>query len=90
MNFFGFTPKYFELSESLFYEFLEKNYQDPKVEFFIPSAINNLIVDKIATMEVLKSDARWFGVTYKQDKQYVASEIQKLKDNGVYPLNLWS
>ncbi len=90
MNFFGFTPKYFDLSESLFYEFLEKNYQDPKVEFFIPSAINHLIVDKIATMEVLKSDALWFGVTYKQDKEYVASEIQKLKDNGVYPLNLWS
>lgn len=90
MNFFGFTPKYFELSESLFEEFLEKNYQEPKEEFFIPLAVNHLIVHKIGTMEVLKSNARWFGVTYKQDKEYVTSEIQKLKDKGVYPVNLWS
>jgi NDP-sugar pyrophosphorylase family protein len=89
MNFFGFTPKYFELSESLFEEFLAKNYKEPKAEFFIPLVINHIIVNKLATMEVLKSDARWFGVTYKQDKEYVTSEIQKLKDSGVYPINLW-
>lgn len=89
MNFFGFTPKYFVLSESLFEEFLAKNYKEPKAEFFIPLAINHIIVNKLATMEVLKSNARWFGVTYKQDKGYVTSEIQKLKDNGVYPINLW-
>lgn len=89
MNFFGFTPKYFELSESLFEEFLSKNYKELKAEFFIPLVINHIIVNKLATMKVLKSDARWFGVTYKQDKQYVTSEIQKLKDSGVYPINLW-
>ncbi len=89
MNFFGFTPKYFELSNQLFEEFLEKNYKEPKAEFFIPSVVNHLIVNKLGSMEVLKSDARWFGVTYKEDKEYVASEIQKLKDNGTYPVNLW-
>ncbi|MGV8945205.1 MAG: sugar phosphate nucleotidyltransferase [Lutibacter sp.] len=89
MNFFGFTPKYFELSESLFEEFLAKNYKEPKVEFFIPLVINHIIVNKLATMKVLRSNARWFGVTYKQDKDYVTSEIQKLKDNGVYPTHLW-
>jgi hypothetical protein len=89
MNFFGFTPKYFELSESLFEEFLTKNYKEPKAEFFIPLVINHIIVNKLATMKVLKSDARWFGVTYKQDKEYVTSEIQKLKDSGVYPVHLW-
>ena len=89
MNFFGFTPKYFELSESLFEEFLAKNYKEPKAEFFIPLVINHIIVNKLATMKVLKSDARWFGVTYKQDKVYVTSEIQKLKDQGVYPTHLW-
>ncbi len=40
-------------------------------------------------MEVLKSNARWFGVTYKQDKEHVTFEIQKLKDKGIYPKNLW-
>ncbi|MFZ2282776.1 MAG: sugar phosphate nucleotidyltransferase [Lutibacter sp.] len=89
MNFFGFTPTYFELSESLFEEFLANNYKEPKAEFFIPLVINHIIVNKLATMKVLKSDARWFGVTYKQDKEYVTSEIQKLKDSGVYPVNLW-
>jgi hypothetical protein len=89
MNFFGFTPKYFEVSESLFEEFLEKNYKEPKAEFFIPLAINHVIVNNIATMEVLKSEARWFGVTYKEDKDYVTSEIHKLKDSNVYPVNLW-
>jgi len=90
MNFFGFTPKYFDISESMFEEFLEENYKEPKAEFFIPLVINNLVVNKTASMEVLQSNARWFGVTYKQDKDYVTSEIQKLKDTGVYPKNLWS
>jgi len=89
MNFFGFTPKYFEISESMFEAFLEKNYKEPKAEFFIPLVVNNVIVDKTATMEVLKSNARWFGVTYKEDKPYVTSEIQKLKDSGIYPEKLW-
>jgi len=89
MNFFGFTPKYFELSESLFEDFLKDNYKEPKAEFFIPLVVNHLIVNKTAAMQVLKSDARWFGVTYIEDKAYVTSEIQKLKDTGVYPKNLW-
>jgi NDP-sugar pyrophosphorylase family protein len=89
MNFFGFTPKYFELSESLFEDFLKDNYKEPKAEFFIPLVVNHLIVSETASMQVLKSDARWFGVTYQEDKAYVTSEIQKLKDSGVYPKNLW-
>lgn len=89
MNFFGFTPKYFDISSSMFEAFLEKNYKEPKAEFFIPLVVNSVIVDKTATMEVLKSNARWFGVTYKEDKEYVTSEIQKLKNTGVYPKNLW-
>jgi len=90
MNFFGFTPKYFDISASMFEAFLENNYKEPKAEFFIPLVVNSVIVDKTATMEVLKSNARWFGVTYKEDKPYVTSEIQKLKDAGVYPKHLWS
>jgi len=90
MNFFGFTPKYFDISASMFEAFLENNYKEPKAEFFLPLVVNSVIVDKTATMEVLKSNARWFGVTYKEDKPYVTSEIQKLKDAGIYPKYLWS
>ncbi len=89
MNCFGFTPKYFEISESLFEEFLEKNCKEPKAEFFIPLVVNHVIVNKLAALKVLKSNARWFGVTYKEDKAYVTSEIQKLKDKSVYPTYLW-
>ncbi len=89
MNYFGFTPKYFELSSSLFEAFLEENYKEAKAEFFIPSIVNYIITNKIGSMEVLSSNARWFGVTYKDDKAYVTSEIQKLKDTGVYPTHLW-
>lgn len=90
MNFFGFTPKYFELTSTLFDEFLEQNYKEPKAEFFIPLAVNHIIVNELGTMEVLKSNAKWFGVTYKEDKEYVTGEIQKLKDNATYPADLWS
>lgn len=90
MNFFGFTPKYFELSEKLFINFLEENYQHPKAEFFIPLVVNHSIVNNIASMEVLTSNAQWFGVTYKEDKEYVTAEIQKLKAKNKYPENLWN
>jgi hypothetical protein len=89
MNFFGFTPRYFDISSELFEAFLEKNYKEPKAEFFIPLVVNELITKNKATMKVLKSDARWFGVTYKEDKEYVQNEIDKLKKSGVYPVKLW-
>jgi len=90
MNFFGFTPKYFDVSSSMFEEFLKQNYKEAKAEFFIPSVVNTCILNKTATMKVLKSNASWFGVTYKEDKDFVTSEIQKLKKSGVYPIHLWS
>jgi len=90
MNFFGFTPKYFELTNNLFEEFMTKNYLKPKAEFFIPLAVNHLLVNNLGSMEVLKSNAKWFGVTYKEDKAYVTAEVKKLKDKGIYPTHLWN
>lgn len=92
MNLFGFTPDYFEESERLFSEFLRNptNMSNPKAEFFIPLAVNALISSGKAKMRVLTSDARWFGVTYKEDKPEVVSKIRKLIDSGAYPEKLWS
>ncbi len=92
MNLFGFTPDYFEESERLFSEFLSNpaNMSNPKAEFFIPLAVNALISSGKAKMRVLTSDARWFGVTYKEDKPEVVSKIRKLIDSGAYPEKLWS
>ena len=89
MNFWGFTPKCFEFGNSLFETFLEANKNNLKAEFYIPSVVNEILKSGIANVEVLKSDAKWFGVTYKEDKEIVQNAIGKLKANNVYPQNLW-
>lgn len=89
MNFWGFTPKCFEFGDKLFEAFLEANKDNPKAEFFIPLVVSDILNSDKGSVEVLKSDAQWFGVTYKEDKAIVQAEIKKLKDNGVYPKQLW-
>jgi dTDP-glucose pyrophosphorylase len=89
MNFWGFTPKCFEFGEKLFEEFLESNKENLKAEFYIPSVVNEILKSGIASVEVLQSDAKWFGVTYKEDKEIVQKAIGELKKQNVYPRNLW-
>lgn len=89
MNFWGFTPKCFEFGGALFKAFLEVNKNNPKAEFFIPYVVNEILRSEKASVEVLKSDAQWFGVTYKEDKEIVQAAIGSLKEQGVYPTNLW-
>lgn len=90
MNFWGFTPNYFKVSETMFEAFLEENSKEMKAEFFIPLVVNAVIENNTGSVEVLKSDAKWFGVTYKEDKEIVTAAIKELKDKGVYPTCLWS
>lgn len=89
MNFWGFTPKCFEFGTTLFEAFLEDNKTNLKAEFYIPSIVNEMLTSKTASIEVLKSDAKWFGVTYKEDKKIVQKAIEELKNNDVYPSKLW-
>ena len=91
MNFWGFTPDYFGWSEDLFKTFLASDdvKVNPKAEFFIPYVADVLIKRNDATFKVLNCDAKWFGVTYKEDRPYVVSKINELIDKGVYPRNLW-
>lgn len=89
MNFWGFTPKCFAYGEALFEKFLEENANNLKAEFFIPLIVNGFLKEKTATVKVLTSEAKWFGVTYKEDKEMVQNEIEKLKNNNVYPTHLW-
>ena len=91
MNFFGFTPDFFEHSKEGFKQFLEGPAQtNIKAEFFIPLMVNNLINSDEAKLRVLSSDAAWFGVTYKEDKPDVVAKVQSLIDRGVYPNQLWA
>lgn len=91
MNMWGFTPDYFEHSDALFREFLSDpaNMSDPKAEFFIPLVVNRLINGGEATVRVLDTTSKWFGVTYAADRQDVVDRIQNLVDGGVYPDRLF-
>lgn len=91
MNLFGFTPDYFTHSESAFKEFLsaETTKTNLKAEFFIPLMVNRLIGGGVAKMKVLSTSAKWFGVTYKEDKPQLMAKIEALIADGVYPRNLW-
>ncbi len=89
MNFWGFTPKCFEFGAALFETFLEENKENLKAEFFLPSVVNEILQSGNATVEVLKSDAQWFGVTYKEDKEIVQTAIGALKKDKQYPKYLW-
>ncbi|MDG2280230.1 MAG: sugar phosphate nucleotidyltransferase [Flavicella sp.] len=89
MNFWGFTPKCFDFGSQLFEQFLEDNTENLKAEFFLPSVVNEILKSGKAKVEVLKSDAQWFGVTYKEDKEIVQEAVSKLKSEKEYPVNLW-
>ena len=91
MNMWGFTPDYFEYSEAYFKEFLSdpKNMENLKAEFFIPLMVNKLINENTATVKVLDTTSKWFGVTYSADRQSVVDKIQSLIDEGVYPNKLF-
>jgi len=89
MNFWGFTPEYFKQTGPMFIEFLKANGNSPKAEFYIPSAIDELINNSKAKVKVLRSDARWFGVTYKEDKPLVIEKLAQLIKSGTYPAQLW-
>ena len=91
MNMWGFTPDYFEHSESYFKEFLSdpKNMENLKAEFFIPLMVDKLINNGTATVKVLDTTSKWFGVTYAADRQSVVDKIQSLVDNGIYPAKLF-
>ncbi|MBP8793711.1 MAG: nucleotide-diphospho-sugar transferase [Lutibacter sp.] len=89
MNFWGFTPKCFEFVDNLFLEFLEENKENLKAEFFIPLLVSEMINSGVASVKVLKSNAKWFGVTYKEDKEIVQNEIAMLIKQQIYPSKLW-
>lgn len=89
MNFWGFTPAVFTQLEEQFIAFLAKEGQELKSEFFIPSVVAQIISTTNTEVKVLKSDAQWFGVTYRADKEKAINAIAKLVSKGVYPAELW-
>ncbi len=89
MNFWGFTPAIYDLMDEKFVRFLEGNIEVPKSEYVIPTAIGELINEGKISVEVLGTNAEWFGVTYPQDKENVIRKIASYKVQGEYPYDLW-
>ena len=85
MNLWGFTPDYFKYSDREFRRFLDRDINTPKAEFFIPLCIDTLIKNGEATVKVLDTDSRWFGVTYAADRQGVVDKLASLHADGTYP-----
>ena len=87
----GFNESILKELKDRFPAFLDANIQtNPlKCEYFLPTVVGELLAEDKATVEVLKSEDRWYGVTYKEDKENVMQAIQGLKDSGLYPQKLW-
>ncbi len=85
MNMWGFTPDYFDYSNESFAEFLKFNIDRPKAEFFIPMVVNEMMTKGLATVKVLTTKSRWFGVTYADDRAGVVEKLARLHAEGEYP-----
>ena len=89
MNFWGFTPDYFAHSEKSFVDFLNQSINVPKSEFFIPFVVSELVESGQSTVEVLRTDSKWFGVTYSEDRPAVVEKFAELHRQGIYPEQLF-
>lgn len=91
MNMWGFSASILGELKERFQSFLDANLtSNPlKCEYFLPSVVNDLIKEEKATVEVLTSQDKWYGVTYKEDKQTVMDAIAAMKEKGDYPAKLW-
>ncbi len=86
MNLWGFAPSFFAEGRQYLRDFLTNGEGDPlKKECLLPMLVDTLMHTRGLKVEVLSTKSVWFGVTYKEDKEYVASELKKLHDAGAYP-----
>lgn len=91
MNMWGFSASILKELKQRFVPFLEKGIQENpmKCEYFLPFVVDELLGEKKADVKVLRSEDKWYGVTYKEDKEVVVEAMQRLKDQGIYPQNVW-
>lgn len=86
MNCWGFTPDIFEALDKGFSEFLAQKHGNAlKCEYYLPFAVCDMLKKGECSVKVYRSRDEWYGVTYREDKSFVTSSIQALKDKGVYP-----
>ena len=91
MNMWGFTRSFLDEAEARFPAFLDKALaENPlKGEYFLPSVVDQLIREGRAEVQVLPSEDKWYGVTYREDKPAVTAAIAAMMEGGLYPEELW-
>ncbi|WP_341225265.1 sugar phosphate nucleotidyltransferase [uncultured Arcticibacterium sp.] len=89
MNFWGFMPSAFTKTKEYFEAYAKENYDAPKAEFYIPTIMSKMMGEGVGKCKVFDTSSDWFGVTYPDDKPDVQASIQKLVNDGAYPLKLW-
>lgn len=89
MNMWGFTPDYFDYAEREFIKFLERDIDTPKAEQVIPDVADALIKSGEATIKILDTDSKWFGVTYAEDRPGVVAKFAELHKSNLYPEKLF-
>jgi choline kinase len=89
MNLWGFRPSIFTHLEERFDRFLVERGRDPGAELYLPTVVDELIHEEKARVRVLHTLDRWFGVTYKEDRDEVAAYLRERVERGEYPERLW-
>ena len=91
MNMWGFTASFLKEIKNGFEGFLKEGLEvNPmKCEYYLPAVVSSLLSQNKATVAVLESSDKWYGITYKEDKPMVVAAIQNLKESGLYPQRLW-
>ncbi len=90
MNMFAFTSDIMDYLEAGYKKFFDDNKNNLKsCEYLIPTVVSDLIGEGKVTCDVLSTTSVWYGVTYKEDKDFVVSSLKKLVDNGEYPKGIW-
>lgn len=90
MNMWGFHASLFDELELLFKQFLEKNRQNIKAEFLLPTAIGSLLTSGYTSAKVLPVGCKWYGMTYREDRAPLSQAIAEMTRAGEYPAKLWN
>lgn len=89
MNMFGFTTQIFDFIDTDIHKFIANWLDDNTIEYQLPNVVGDMIKNNIVTVEVLKTNEEWIGITYKTDKELAEVKLQKLHDQGIYKNEVW-
>lgn len=90
MNTWGFTPSVYREADERFSKWFSEHKNEPKAEYFLPTIVNDMLIEEKATVKVLPTNEQWYGVTYQEDKPVVKKAIDAFLAAGTYPEKLWT